>query len=160
MTPIPEPYDITEIPHIPWVPGAIAWATITVVLTLVAAMLWKGTSPRARKGDLKVVEQLIEELKSTTSAQGEMSLERASRIARRLVSHLSGQHVMELTGEELRQTITGGTPALLKETIEAVASFEELGYAPPSTERDTAARELASRLATLIDDYRTQMRAR
>jgi hypothetical protein len=160
MTPIPEPYDITEIPHIPWVPGLAAWVAITVALALVATMMWRRNSPRATRGDLRVVDKLIADLKATTSARGEMSLERASRIARRLVSHISGQHVMELTGEELRATITEETPPLLKETIEAVASFEELGYAPASTQRDTAARELATRLTTLIEEYRNQMRAR
>jgi hypothetical protein len=51
MTPIPEPYDITDIPHIPWVPGPVAWAAILVALALVAAMLWRRNSPRATKGD-------------------------------------------------------------------------------------------------------------
>jgi hypothetical protein len=159
-TPIPEPYDITDIPHIAWVPGVAAWGAILIALALMAAVIWRRNTPRRIKGDLKVVDKLITELKATTNVGGELSLERASRIARRIVSHISGRNVLELTGDELRASITEETPPILKRIIEAVASFEELGYSPASPQRDTSARKLASQLATLIEDYRNQMRAR
>jgi hypothetical protein len=160
MTPIPEPYDITDIPHIAWVPGLTTWGALLVILALVAAAIWRRNTPRGSKGDLKIVDKLIAELKTTTNMRGEMSLERASRLARRIVSHISGRNVLELTGDELRASIKEETPQILRRVIEAVASFEELGYSPSSPQRDTAARELTATLASLIDEYRNQMRAR
>jgi hypothetical protein len=68
--------------------------------------------------------------------------------------------VLELTGDELRASVTEHTPPILRRIIEAVASFEELGYSPASPERDTAARVLTATLANLIGEYRKQMRAR
>jgi hypothetical protein len=160
MTPIPEPYDITDIPHIAWVPGLSVWGALLVALALVAVAMWRKNTPRGIKGDLKIVDKLIAELKTTTNMSGEMSLERASRIARRIVSHISGRNVLELTGDELRASVTEHTPPILRRIIEAVASFEELGYSPSSPERDTAARDLTATIANLIGEYRNQMRAR
>jgi hypothetical protein len=159
-TPIPEPYDITDIPYIAWVPGLTAWALIAAVLALAAAIVWRRNSPRDASGDLTIVEKLISELKATANVSGEISLERASRIARRIVSHISGRNVLELTGDELRASIPEESPPIFTSIIEAVASFEELGYSPASPQRDASARELASRLAKLIDEYRNQMRSR
>lgn len=159
-TPMPEPYDITDIPHIAWVPGIAAWGAILVGLALMAVVIWRRNTPRRIKGDVKVVDKLITELKATARAQGEMSLERASRIARRIVSYISERNVLELTGDELRASITEDTSPVLRRIIEAVASFEELGYSPASPERDTSARELALQLANLLEDYRNQKRAR
>jgi hypothetical protein len=160
MTPIPEPYDITDIPHIAWVPGFTAWAAILSILAIAAASVWRRNTPRTMKGDLKIVDKLIAELKACATVYGEMSLERASRIARRIVSHISGRNLLELTGDELRSSVTDETPPILRKIIDAVASFEELGYSPASPQRDASARELASQLANLIDEYRYQMRSR
>lgn len=159
-TPIPEPYDITDIPHIAWVPGITAWGIILIALALIAAAIWRRNTPRRSKGDLKVVDKLITELKATANERGEMSLERASRISRRIVSYISGRNVVELTGDELRGSITDETPPILKQIIDVVASFEELAYSPASPQRDSSARDLTSNLANLIDDYRNQMRTR
>jgi hypothetical protein len=159
-TPIPEPYDITDIPYIAWVPSLSAWGGILLALAIVAAIVWRRNNPRSSKGDLKIVDKLIADLKATAQVNGEINLERASRIARRTVSHISGRNVLELTGEELRASITEETPGILKRIIDAVASFEEIGYAPSSPERDTSARELALNLARLIDEYRNTLGAR
>ncbi|MEY4668303.1 MAG: hypothetical protein RL518_1002 [Pseudomonadota bacterium] len=160
QTPIPEPYDITDIPHIAWVPGLATWVGIVVALTLAAAVVWRRNTPRQPKGDLRIVDKLIAELKATATVTGEMTIERASRIARRIVSHMSGRNVLELTGEELRASVTEETPPRLRRIIDALASFEEIGYAPSSPQRDASARDLASRLANLIDEYRTELGAR
>jgi hypothetical protein len=160
MTPIPEPYDITDIPHIAWVPNAAAWCVLGMVLALLAVVLWRRNTPRRGKGDIKIVDTMLAELKATTTLRGEIGLERASRISRRIVSHISGQNVLELTGEELRASISEGTPPLLKEIITAVASFEDLGYSPSSPQRDRSAHDLTTQLASLIEEYRNQMRAR
>jgi hypothetical protein len=157
---IPEPYDITDIPYIAWVPGTSAWIAITAALALLAAYVWTRNNPRAPRGDLKIIDKMIAELKAAVDATSGVHLERTSRIARRIVSHLSGQNVAERTGEELRASITEQTPTRLAEIITAVATFEEIGYAPPSPERERSARELGRHLAARIDEYRNELRAR
>ena len=158
--PIPEPYDITDIPYIAWVPGMGAWVAITAALTLLAAYVWSRNNPRGARGDLKVIDKMIAELKAAVRAASGVNVERTSRIARRLVSHISGRNVAELSGEELRASITEETPARLAEIINAVATFEDIGYAPPSPRRESSARELGLRLAEQIDKHRNELRAR
>lgn len=144
----------------PWVPSPSVWAAIAVALAFVAAAVWRRQTPRASKGDATIVDTLITELKASTNVNAEVNLERASRIARRLVSHISGRNVLELTGDELRASVSEETPPSLKRIILAAASFEEMGYEPASSRRDAAAREIASQLVTLIDEYRSEVRAR
>ncbi len=144
----------------PWVPSPSAWAAIAVALALVAAAVWRRQTPRASKGDAKIVDTLISELKASTNVTAEVNLERASRIARRLVSHLSGRNVLELTPDELRASVSEETPPTLQRIILAAAAFEEIGYQPASPQRDGAVRKLASELVTLIDAYRSDVRAR
>lgn len=157
---IPEPYDITEIPYIAWVPGTSAWIAVTAALILLGVYVWRRNTPQAARGDLKIIDKMIAELKTAVGAPAGVNLERTSRIARRLVSHISGQNVAELTGEELRASIDENTPPRLAEIMTAVATFEEIGYAPPSPNRETSARELGLKLAARIDEYRNELRAR
>ena len=158
--PIPEAYDITDIPYIAWVPGTSTWIAVTAALALLAAYVWTKQNPRRSRGDIKIIDKMIAELKAAVVATSGVNLERTSRIARRLVSHISGRNVAELTGEELRASISEETSTRMAEIINAVATFEEIGYAPPSPQRESSARELGLRLASCIDEYRNELRAR
>lgn len=159
-TPIPEPYDITDIPYIAWVPGASAWLIATLLLAVLALAAWRKNNPRGPKGDIKIIDKMLVELRTAVEPSGTINVERASRIARRLTSFISGRNVTELTADELRASVEEDTPASLRAIIDAVASFEEIGYAPPSPDRDASARAVGSRLASLINDYRNDLRAR
>ncbi len=131
-----------------------------VTLAFGGALVWRRYSPRAARRDLKIVDKLITELKASAQVSGEMSLERAFRIARRITSHISGRNVLELTSDELRASVTEETPETLKSILDAVASLEELGYSPASPDRDASARALSLQLADLIEEYRNQRRPR
>lgn len=160
QTPIPEPYDITEIPYIAWIPGASAWGIATLALALFALVVWRRNHPRGPKGDLKIIDKMLQELQQAVKPTGNINVERTSRIARRLVSFISERNVTELTADELRASIEEGTAPSLRAIINAVAAFEEIGYAPPSPEREASARSVGAQLASLITDYRDELRAR
>ena len=160
QTPIPEPYDITEIPYIAWVPDARAWGIAVALLALLALYSWRKNNPRAPRGDIKIIDKMLAELRQTIAPERPVNLERSSRIARRVISHISGKNVAELTADELRASISEETPPTLGAIMRAVASFEEIGYAPPSQQRDASARALGEDLASLITNYRNTLRAR
>lgn len=159
-TPIPEPYDITDIPYIAWVPGVGAWSLAILTIVVLAFTAWRRNNPRGPKGDLKIIDTMIAELNQAVGVSESVNVERTSRIARRLVSFISSRNVTELTADELRASIEESTPVNLREIINAVATFEEVGYSPPSPNRDASAREVGARLSSLITDYRNELRAR
>lgn len=159
QTPIPEPYDITEIPYIAWVPGASAWLVAVVALSALALIVWRRNAPRTPRGDIKIIDKMLTELRQAVEPAGSINLERASRIARRLASHISGRNMAELTADELRASVEDESSARLRDIMRAVASFEEIGYAPPSPDRDSSARAVGALLASLITDYRNELRA-
>jgi hypothetical protein len=160
QTPIPEPYDITEIPYIAWIPGASAWGVAMLALAALAFIVWRKNTPRSSKGDIKIIDKMLAELRQAVEPKSDINVERASRIARRLVSFISDRNVAELTADELRALLDEDTAPSLRAIIEAVASFEEIGYAPPSAEREASARAVGARLASLIADYRNELGAR
>jgi Domain of unknown function (DUF4381) len=159
QTPIPEPYDITEIPYIAWVPGTSAWLIAALAICGLALLVWRRNAPRKPRGDIKIIDTMLSELRQSVEPAGTVSVERASRIARRIVSYISGKNVAELTADELRAAAEEESSAPLRDIMRAVASFEEIGYSPPSTERDASARTVGTRLASLITDYRNGLRA-
>ncbi len=158
MTPIPTPYDITEIPHVAWEPGAWSWLGLIALLAIVALRAY-GTlgSFRDRKG-ARLVNDLFAELMATSKGQSAISLERASRIGRRLASHLSGINLAELSCDELKAYPAEELPHSLRDAITSLALMEELGYSPPSPERDTAARAAVLKLAAQLSEYRLMTR--
>ncbi len=160
QTPIPEPYDITEIPYIAWVPGASAWLVALLGIIALALIVWRRNTPPSPKGDIKIIDKLLTELRHAVDPTGSINLERASRIARRLASHISGRNMAELTADELRASVEEESSARLRDIMRAVASFEEIGYAPPSPDRDSSARAVGELLASLITEYRNELRAR
>lgn len=158
-TPIPEPYDITEIPYIAWVPGTSAWLIAAVGICGLALLAWRRNTPQGPRGDIKIIDKMLSELRHAVEPAGSINLERASRIARRIVSHISGRNVAELTGDELRAAAEEERSTRLGDIMRTVASFEEIGYSPPSSDRDVSARTVGARLASLITDYRNELRA-
>lgn len=160
QTPIPEPYDITEIPYIAWVPGLSAWGCALLGITLLALYVWRRNTPRPIRGDIKIIDKMLTELRQALEGSGGLNIERTSRIVRRIISHISNRNVAELTADELRASIQETTPPRLAAITRSVASFEEVGYSPPSPERDASARALAKELTSLITDYRDELRGR
>ena len=160
ITPVPTPYDITDIPHIAWEPGILAWVILGATLAIFTLRTF--ISPGAfknRKGS-KVINALFMDLITTSKSSEPISIERAARLGRRLASHLSAINLAELSCDELKAYPTEELPHSLRDAIHSLALIEELGYSPPSTEREVAARAAVLKLASQLSEYRLLARAR
>jgi hypothetical protein len=151
-TPIPQPYDITEIPHIAWVPGAEAWGILITALTLVILLVWLAKRRPLKRSDQMIVNELLGELRATLESSDRLSAERTSRIARRIMSHLVGGNLSELSSDELRTCQLAANNSNVGEAINTLADLEAIAYAPASPQRDAAARELGALVTTLLEN--------
>lgn len=157
QTPIPQPYDITDIPHIAWVPGAATWSALVVALAAITFLVWRRNHPHTDRAAKKFLDSLVRELQSAASSK-ELNVERASRAARRVASHVTGINLAELGSDELRSYPTENLAPSLRQILLAVASVEDVRYSPPSGERDAKARVLIADLIEQIVVYRSSGR--
>jgi hypothetical protein len=100
------------------------------------------------------------DLIATSKSSEQVSIERAARLGRRLASHLSTINLAELSCDELKAYPTEDLPHSLRDAIHSLALLEELGYSPPSSERDIAARAAVAKLTSQLSEYRLLTRAR
>lgn len=156
-TPIPQPYDITDIPHIAWVPGLVTWCGILLALGALALLVWRRNNPRHERAANQLFNAMVHELRAAASSE-HVSVERISRTARRVGSHLTGINLTELTSDELRAYPPESIPPALREIMLAVAAVEDIGYAPPSPDRNAKARILIADLIERIIAYRSSRR--
>ena len=148
-TPIPAPYDITDIPYIAWSPGLITWAIVISCLAIYAGSVWLRGARGGKDRDLKVIEDLLKELSALHERRDPLTIERASRVARRLLSHLTGTDLIHLTAAELVELVSADAHSEISEIVRVVAALENAEYGPPSPERDNSASALLGRLITL-----------
>jgi hypothetical protein len=151
-TPIPQPYDITEIPHVAWVPGAQAWGILIAALTLVILLVWLAKRRPLQRSDQMVINELLGDLRATLQGADRLNVERSSRIARRIMSHLVGGNLSELSSDELRTFQLAADNSKVREAIHKLADLEAIAYAPDSPQRETAVRELGALVAALLED--------
>lgn len=156
--PIPQPYDITEIPYIAWSPGLSTWAAVLLGIAVYGLIVWRKFSTQGKRSEHTVIEGLLAELSALAQQCGELPIERASRIARRLLSHLSGVDLIHLTSKELSDLVLTTTDSEFSEIVAVVAALEDAEYAPPSDEREHNARALIGRLTRLTRAYRDTRR--
>jgi hypothetical protein len=159
-TPIPEPYDITDIPYIAWSPGLITWTIVIACLAFYSGIVWRRISRGGKDNDIKVIEDLLKELSALRERRDSLTIERTSRVARRLLSHLTGIDLIHLTATELAELVNTESHSEISEIVQVVAALEQTGYAPPSPERESSARSLIGRLITLTQAYREARRER
>jgi hypothetical protein len=158
--PAPTPYDITDIPHFAWEPGIIAWLILAGSLVAFAVRTFALAGAFKNRRGSKVVNTLFMDLIATSKSSEQVSIERAARLGRRLASHLSTINLAELSCDELKAYPTEDLPHSLRDAIHSLALLEELGYSPPSSERDIAARAAVAKLTSQLSEYRLLTRAR
>ena len=160
VTPAPTPYDITDIPHIAWEPGILAWIILGAALAILAVRAFVSPGAFKNRRERKVINALFKDLITTSASSEPISIERSARLGRRLASHLSAINRAELSCDELKAYPTEELPSSLRDAIYSLALIEELGYSPPSNEREVAARAAVLKLASQLSEYRLMARAR
>lgn len=158
QTPIPQPYDITEIPYMAWSPGLTTWGVVIAAIAIYGLIVRQRILTRGKRSENTVIEGLLKELSALTDQPGELPIERASRIARRLLSHLSGVDLIHLTSNELSDLALTSADSEFSEIVGVVAALEDAEYEPPSDDRESRARSLIGRLTRLTRTYRETRR--
>ena len=155
---LPTPYDITEIPLIPWSPGTQEWLVLfalTVVGLLLTAVWHAFKRGRGLRG---IVPQLLREIERSSRQPTGASAERISRAARRVIEHSTRHALSGLSSHEIRAYAEQCTNVDERTALTLIGELESRSYAPP-TQREPAqleqlARELLASLKVLTDPRR------
>jgi hypothetical protein len=162
-TPIPTPFDIIPPPPGAWVPSPLSWG-----ITLLLAILGGWWCSRLRRQQpappiQRMLQSLLADLQSTLQTSPPQ-LERASRIARRIVSQYSainpkGGDLTGLSSSELRElaltlpTTTDAQAASHAELLTLIADLEDGAYAPHNAELPTTLATLGERLRLALETH-------
>lgn len=136
--PSPTPFDITDIPHIAWVPGPSVWAGAFIILaaaTVIVLALSRSRQPRRRTG--KLLEALVLDLESVSASGTISQADRALLIAKRITTVACEPQCSQMSPNELRQRARASSESAEQELLIALAHLEEVLYQPASALRDS-----------------------
>lgn len=146
---LPTPFDITDIPHIAWQPGASSWLVVGAMLVLAAfIVLMRSKRPKGPR-NAKVVELLLSEIQKASAITSTNDAQRLSHLVRRVVEYLSDVELSSLSAGELEIMSKTATPDCLAQTLGSLAALESSVYAPPS-----AAMELSPTASALVSSLK------
>jgi hypothetical protein len=152
--PLTTPFDITEIPYMPWVPEPLVWAGAAMIfLSLTALLLFLTRSKRTERKHGRLLLALLAELQSASAQNDSIHTERALRIARRVTALLVEPMCTQMSPGELRLSGQRATEESAQVLLRSLADLEELLYqplAPGATTRITALISTISQAATAL----------
>lgn len=157
-TPIPTPFDIIPPPPGAWVPSPLTWS---LVLLLAIIGGWWGSRLRRKQPAppiQRMLQSLLADLKSTLTTSPPQ-VERASRIARRIVSQYASVDITGLSSSELREQAstlpitTDAQSASNAELLTLIADLEDGAYAPRSGEFPATLTALGERLLLALETH-------
>lgn len=136
-SPFPTPFDIAQLPPVPWTPPTWLWLTLAslVCATGVCIFLHRKSSNRATSDISKAFRLAIEELNRLEKVQPKSRaiLSQCAKILRRVVT-LHAQQSTEFTGLEMTscelQELAAHSKADLAKLIDQLISIEEYIYMP------------------------------
>jgi hypothetical protein len=144
--PLPTPYDITDIPYVPWSPGTREW--ILLLLAACAALVLISAWHLLRRGRKlsRVVDRLLEEIERSSHQTSVASTERISRAARRVIEHTTQHDLGGLSPDEISAYAAKCADPEEVQALRLIADLESHLYAPPSAEEKDRTREIARAL--------------
>jgi hypothetical protein len=144
--PLPTPYDITDIPYVPWSPSSHEWLLLlcATCMALVLVSAWHFLR-RGRKLS-RVVNRLLEEIERSSYQTSIASTERISRAARRVIEHTTRHDLGGLSPDELAAYAARCSDPEEAQALRLIADLESHLYAPPSQEEKDRIREIARTL--------------
>ena len=150
ITPIPTPFDITEIPVIPWIPGTSAWITLllaTIACVLVAKLILYRRSKTTLDG---VAERLLTEMQADFDSGRALSPARYARPARRILEHITKVPLTGLSAREICDLATGNSDALEQMALRRLIAIESISYEPPSLHKEKEQRDGVRELLVVL----------
>jgi hypothetical protein len=156
--PLPTPYDITEIPNVPWDPGTHEWFLLLVITLVAVALVWLWHLVRRGRKLNRVVEQLLKEIERGSLHASTASAERISRAARRVVEHTTRHDLGGLSPDELSDYAASCSTDEERNALGLIAELESRLYAPPSEHKDEQTAEIARSLLPALRALTNQRR--
>jgi uncharacterized membrane protein len=156
----PTPFDIVDIPHIPWQPGLKEWLILTLVFTLTVLVARWRTVRHHRRSRRGIVNLLLSDIESAARAGTARDVERISHLARRIVEFVSGAELSTLSPRELTSLAERSHSPHLQKILTQLAALEELVYEPPSAEHNQTITASSVRLAAALKEYVQEERRR
>jgi hypothetical protein len=156
---LPTPYDITDIPYVPWNPGGLEWILLLLVTcaALVLVCVWH-LLRRGRKLT-RVVDRLLAEIERSSHQTSTASTERISRAARRVIEHTTRHDLGGLSPDEIAMYASKCSEPEESRALRLIADLESHLYAPPSAEEKDRSREIARALLPALTNL-VQLRRR
>lgn len=148
---MPEPYDITDIPYFPYVPGLTAWAAVIAFLALAVLLrLWcqREREPRIEIDSFAWALAQLKQLALFKQQGSQVQVSRFVSVVRRLLEAVEGIDVASLSPAEILklQQQLNSEPA--RKLLDLVSKWMTAGYAPQielepwRVEIDEAVREI------------------
>jgi hypothetical protein len=157
-TAIPTPFDIIPPPPGAWVPSGLTWGLLLVLIAL-AAIAALRLRRRFKAPPLQSLLELLFRDLSQALNHRPIQLERASRLARRIISQYLPQDLAGLSSTELRACAshlpveTDAKAASTAEIVRLIAELEDQAYAPNSDISGAPVAQLGKDLQEAIERH-------
>ena len=166
MEPQPQvtPYDILEIPYVPWSPGPGTWGlfVIAVIVVVLLVVLLRKVVPFFENPTQKAFRYAKKELDTLyTSHRGELNkltIARALTVAKRLLEALGYGAAAQMTASELSALASSTSSGAARALISDVLYLEQQRYAAPqdiATIERAKLKELRERVHALEQEVQT-----
>lgn len=149
---IPTPFDITDIPVIPWTPGLGSWLTALLLLGLAYAMILGYRRILAKQG-FAAAAALEDELATIGADENHTERQRLIKLAQRALVFLQNCDVRGLSSEELITLSAVEGDAQVRKLLTLLAALENDQYAPPKSHGDPEVREHARQLNATLREF-------
>jgi hypothetical protein len=156
---IPTPFDIVEVPYVPWSPGLREWIAAFVVFLVLFAATWIVSRRKARSRS-KIIWLLLQEIERAANKGGAADIERLVHLSRRVLEHITGRDVSTLSPSELGRAAKEDGSQNVANALRELAALEGEMYAPPSAEHHESMRSAARRLSASLKEFVTTSRTR
>ena len=133
---LPTPFDITEIPYVPWSPNTTVWLIFLALIGGALLYLWlRQGNARKKRRELDIVELTISDLsRSREELDGghdRQILQRMSLVTKRLLAILEDPQLAGLTAHEaLERALVKKSAPEVQQIASSLIVIEGLSYAP------------------------------
>lgn len=124
------PYDIVDVPYIPWSPPGTTWLYLVALFLFTLFILYYLNKKSLAHSADGVLSLLLNEIQSNVNSNTPGSIQRQAHLVRRVVEHLARVEISSLSPEELLRVADGITQQELVRVLKHLAELEALTYAP------------------------------
>ena len=125
------PYDIVDVPYIPWSPPGTTWLFLAALFFLTLFIIYYTHKKSLAHSADGVLSLLLKEIELNVGSNTPEKIQRQAHLVRRVVEHLSQVELSSLSPEELLHVADGVSQQELARVLKHLAELEGATYAPP-----------------------------